>query len=101
MSLCVGSARLNRLLTRTTSVQSVRSYWWGHDTIEDKNARDQAKRAKDVISWTPPVGDLAEKKEFIWAPARIEQESSLSAREKEFPKFKDANQMFAYFSKEI
>ena len=55
--------------------QPARAFWWGHDTIEDKEARAKADKEKGIISWTDPNKDIEEKKEFTWAPARIEQEA--------------------------
>ena len=55
--------------------QPTRAFWWGHDTIEDKEARAKADKEKGIISWTDPNKDIEEKKEFTWAPARIEQEA--------------------------
>lgn len=52
-----------------------RMYWWGHDTIEDQYEREQAKKAKGVISWSKPGSNLEEKQEFIWAPNRIRKEA--------------------------
>jgi len=58
--------------------QPARAFWWGHDTIEDKEARAKADKEKGIICWTDPNKDIAEKKEFTWAPARIEQEAMTS-----------------------
>jgi len=57
-------------------------FWWGHDTIEDKEERKKAAQAKGVIAWTDPEGALEEKKEFVWSPQRIEDEAGVAVEEK-------------------
>jgi hypothetical protein len=64
--------------TERVSYHPLRSYWWGHDTIEDQYDREKAKKDRDVIAWSKPGSNLEEKKEFTWAPARISQESQLA-----------------------
>ena len=56
-----------------------RIFWWGHDTLEDQQARKKEAKEKErgLISWTDPKKDLAAKEEYVWAPARIEQEAAL------------------------
>jgi len=54
-------------------------YWWGHDTLEDQWARERAEREKGaLISWTDPDKNIDEKKEYIWAPTRIQTEAALT-----------------------
>ena len=50
-------------------------FWWGHDTEEDKAERAALEKSKGLISWTDPKKDLDKKKEYVWAPARIEEEA--------------------------
>jgi len=57
-------------------------FWWGHDTIEDKEERKKAAQAKGVIAWTDPDSALKEKKEFVWSPQRIEDEAVVAVEEK-------------------
>ena len=54
-------------------------FWWGHDTEEDQAARKKEAKEKErgLISWTDPKKDLDKKEEFVWAPARIEQEAAM------------------------
>ena len=54
-------------------------FWWGHDTLEDQEARKKEAKEKErgLISWTDPKKDLTAKEEYVWAPARIEQEAAL------------------------
>merc|ERR1719431_1025319 len=54
-----------------------RSYWWGHDTIEDQAERKLEAKKKGVISWTDPDKMVEEKKEMQWSLARIEREAEL------------------------
>ena len=53
-------------------------FWWGHDTEEDKQEREALEKSKGLISWTDPKKDLEKKKEYVWAPARIEQEAMMA-----------------------
>ena len=62
-----------RSLVTTISVRQ--KYWWGHDTIEDQEERTNESKRKGLIAWTDPNKDLEIKKEYTWAPARIEQEA--------------------------
>jgi len=57
-------------------------FWWGHDTLEDKEERKKAAQAKGVIAWTDPESALEEKKEFVWSPQRIEDEIGAAIEEK-------------------
>lgn len=57
-----------------------RTVFWGHDTLEDQWDRKRQLRAKDVISWTDPQASPEQKKEFIWAPARISAEAAFTKR---------------------
>ena len=66
--------------TRPASWVGVRGiFWWGHDTLEDQEARKKEAKEKErgLISWTDPKKDLDKKEEFVWAPARIEQEAAM------------------------
>ena len=75
------------MLTRGSLLSLVRGprsglrtiFWWGHDTLEDQQdrAREAKMKEKGLISWTDPKKDLAAKEEFVWAPARIEQEAAM------------------------
>jgi len=58
-------------------------FWWGHDTLEDKEERKRQAQAKGVIAWTDPDGALQEKKEFVWSPQRIEDEANNAIEERE------------------
>ena len=67
-------------LARPASWQGARAiFWWGHDTLEDQQARKKEAKEKErgLISWTDPKKDLDKKEEFVWAPARIEQEAAM------------------------
>ena len=52
-------------------------FWWGHDTEEDQKERAAQEKSRGLISWTDPKKDLDKKKEFVWAPARIESEAAM------------------------
>ena len=52
-------------------------FWWGHDTEEDQKERAALEKSRGLISWTDPKKDLDKKKEFVWAPARIESEAAM------------------------
>lgn len=69
---CPGNLSRNRKDVQTVSRPF---FWWGHDTIEDQEARKVEANKKGLISWTDPKKDLEKKKEFVWAPARIEEEA--------------------------
>ena len=53
-------------------------FWWGHDTEEDQAQRKLMDSRKGLIKWTDPKKDLAEKKEYVWAPARMEEEAAMT-----------------------
>jgi len=64
-----------KLTRRSETPRYVRQkFWWGHDTIEEQEARKTESKKKGLIAWTDPEKDLEAKKEFTWNPARIEQE---------------------------
>jgi len=83
----------------SVAVRATRSYWWGHDTIEDQQARKERTREKDVLSWAEPGKNLDAKEEYTWVPARIKQESAL-ADQSYFSKWKGYVDYGSYMSKQ-
>ena len=70
---CVSRCRQRVMVTS----QARTLFWWGHDTIEDQAARNAEADSKGVIAWTDPNKELDKKrKEFTWAPDRIEEEAN-------------------------
>lgn len=85
MTIRAGLALLPRLacmsrgqVTCLGIVPSSRSYWWGHDTVDDQASRKAESKKKGVIAWTDPNQMVEEKKDMQWSLARIERESELS-----------------------
>ena len=75
-----GPSSLLSLTRPVTRLERRGIFWWGHDTLEDQEARKKEAKEKErgLISWTDPKKDLDKKKEeFVWAPARIEQEAAM------------------------
>jgi len=102
MSIYCLSVSLQGLgITRLSSVavRATRSYWWGHDTLEDQQARKDKLREKDVIAWSEPGKNLDEKAEYSWVPARIRDESAL-ADQSIFQKWKGMTDYASYMSKQ-
>lgn len=86
-------------LTGVNVRSTVRGYWWGHDTLEDKALREAKKREKDVIAWARPNQALEEKEEYTYAPARIRAETNLALNSSVFAKFKSGPATYQYFNK--
>ena len=69
----------DRLLKRRGQrVESVRTFWWGHDTEEDKQDRQREDKRKGLIKWSDPDKAVDQKKEYVWAPARAEDEAAMT-----------------------
>lgn len=57
----------------------VRGVFWGHDTLEEQWDRERKEREKgSLICWTDPDKDVEHKKEYIWAPTRIQTEALMT-----------------------
>jgi len=80
-------------------ILSVRTHWWGHETLEDQEAALRDKKKKDVIAWSKPDQNLAQKKEYIWAPNRIKEEAALANSVSVFSKWTGTTDVLAYTSK--
>ena len=63
--------KVDRCSVRTT-------FWWGHDTEEDKQERLQHDKRKGLIKWSDPDKAVDQKKEYVWAPARAEDEAAMT-----------------------
>ena len=50
------------------------AYWWGHETIEDREKAIQAKEDAKIIQWRNPDGSLAKRPSISYAPLRVEKE---------------------------
>lgn len=74
--------RLFRPLLRQCSHGRRSKFWWGHDTVEDQEARLKAAEDKKVLKWSNPnssvISDGASK-DIFYAPSRImAEENALS-----------------------
>jgi len=81
-----------------------RSYWWGHDTLEDQYKARKKHLEKDVIAWSNPDRNLKEKEEYIWAPNRIAREADqgkdlIVEEEKKFFNWSGSTDVFAFTTK--
>ncbi len=47
-----------------------RGYWWGHDTVEEKEYRKRLEEDRKLVRWTRPGKDMQEKQPYVYAPAR-------------------------------
>jgi len=56
---------------------ATRSYWWGHDTVEDKQMRQHLAEERKLIKWTSPGQNLKEKSRFTLSPTRIMDEAAI------------------------
>ena len=58
--------------------QCVRTiFWWGHDSIQDQEARIKAAEDKKIIKWDKNVDELTlTTKKSFYAPARIAAEDN-------------------------
>jgi len=54
-------------------------YEWGHDTIQDKEARQREIAQNRVIRWTDPESEVELKKNTFYAPVRMEREAQAMA----------------------
>ena len=71
------SVRLLKSKTKLSN-KGVRSiFWWGHDGEDDAKRKKELEASKGLISWTDPNKDVDKKKEFVWAPARMEAEADM------------------------
>ena len=68
-------SRGNNNLSNRACVRSI--FWWGHDGEDDKKTKKDIESSKGLISWTDPKKDVDKKKEFVWAPARMEAEAEM------------------------
>jgi len=82
----------------SVAVQTSRSIWWGHDTLEDQLQRKAKKSEKDVIAWSRPGENLAEKEEYTWVPARAKAEADMT-RTSIFNKWTGAVETISYLSR--
>ena len=66
--------------------QCVRTiFWWGHDTIEDQEARIKAAEDKKIIKWDKNPDELTTTtKKSFYAPARIAAEENAMPQVKDF-----------------
>lgn len=58
--------------------QCVRTiFWWGHDSVQDQEARIKAAEDKKIIKWDKNVDELTiTTKKSFYAPARIAAEEN-------------------------
>ena len=63
---------------RGHDVDCMRTFWWGHDTEEDKQDREREDKRKGLIKWSDPDKAVDQKKEYVWAPARAEDEAAMT-----------------------
>lgn len=58
-------------------------FWWGHDTLQDQEARLKATEDKKVLKWSNPSSSVitdGQAKDIFYAPARISaEENALSS----------------------
>jgi len=76
----MGLLRMRGAVSLALQMEPRRSFWWGHDTIEDQWERRRKERAKDIISWSDPKAGMDKKKDFVWAPARIDAEADFAKK---------------------
>ncbi len=72
--------RLTTTLLPPSALCSLRRYWWGHDTLEDKELRRALAQEKRLVKWTTPGENLDEKAQFCYSPARIYDEAATLAQ---------------------
>lgn len=82
----VGSANMLPLTSRLVSSRLAnvtlprrQLWWWGHDTLEDKEERVLSAQKKRVLKWTNPELGIEAKTRYLYAPTRIADEASITA----------------------
>jgi len=94
-SSCLHGSTISRL--SSVAVRATRSYWWGHDTLEEIEAAKHKRKETDVIKWSDPNSNLQEKEDYTWVPARISAESAVT-NNSFFNKWKGYTDVAAYMS---
>jgi len=94
-------ARLLRCQVTCRALQRRGKYWWGHDTIEDQEARENEGKKKGLIAWSDPKQNVTEKAEMQWAPARIHEEAKLSLAAPEKPFIGNPADWLGYVNKKL